>query len=56
MDGVGHIGGGIGVLVIAPLLSILGALILISAFLVVAAVIAQFTTRTRHRALDEVSP
>lgn len=59
VDGVGHIGGGIGVLVIAPLLphlSILGALILISAFLVVAAVIAQFTTHTRNRALDEVSP
>lgn len=59
VDGVGHIGGGIGVLVIAPLLpnlSILGALILISAFLVVAAVIAQFTTHTRNRPLDEVSP
>lgn len=59
VDGVGHIGGGIGVLVIAPLLPhllILGALILISTFLVVAAVIAQFTMHTRNRPLDSVSP
>lgn len=59
VDGVGHIGGGIGVLVIAPFLphmTILGALILISSFLVVAAVIAQFTTHTRNRSLDHVSP
>jgi len=59
VDGVGHIGGGIGVLVIAPFLpqmSTLAALILISGFLVVAAVIAQFTTHTRNRPLDHVSP
>jgi MFS transporter, putative metabolite:H+ symporter len=59
VDGVGHIGGGIGVLVIAPFLpqmSTLAALILISAFLVVAAVIAQFTAHTRNRPLDHVSP
>ena len=59
VDGVGHIGGGIGVLVIAPYLpkmSTLGALMLVSSFLVVAAIIAQFTPRTRNRHLDHISP
>ncbi|MDQ6752163.1 MAG: MFS transporter [Actinomycetota bacterium] len=59
VDGVGHIGGGIGVLVIAPFIpqmSILGALILISSFLVVAAILAQFTAHTRNRPLDQISP
>lgn len=59
VDGVGHLGGGIGVLVIAHYvthLSTLGALLLISCFLVVAAVIIQFAPRTRGRHLDQVSP
>ena len=59
VDGVGHIGGGVGVLVIAPILphlSVLGALMLISSFLVVAAVLAQLTTHTRGRPLDQISP
>lgn len=59
VDGAGHIGGGIGVLIIAPFLprmSTLGALVLISAFLVVAAVIAQFTPHTRNRHLEHISP
>ena len=59
VDGVGHIGGGIGVLVIANhvgSMSVLGALLLISAFQVVAAIIAQFTPHTRGRDLDQVSP
>ncbi|HET7386385.1 MAG TPA: MFS transporter [Nocardioidaceae bacterium] len=59
VDGVGHIGGGIGVLVIAPFLphmSTLGALVMISMFLVVAAILAQFTTHTRNRPLDQLSP
>ena len=59
VDGVGHLGGGIGVLVIAPYLphmSTLGALLLISSFLVLAAVIAQFTPHTRNRHLDHISP
>jgi hypothetical protein len=50
---------GIGVLLIAPYvkdLSVLGALLLISAFLVVAAVVAQFTEHTRGRELDVISP
>ncbi len=59
VDGVGHLGGGIGVLLIAPYvkhMSVLGALILISAFLVVAAVAAHFTEHTRARPLDSISP
>jgi MFS transporter, putative metabolite:H+ symporter len=59
VDGIGHLGGGIGVLLIAPYvedLSVLGALVLISVFLVVAAVIVQFTEHTRARQLDSISP
>jgi MFS transporter, putative metabolite:H+ symporter len=59
VDGVGHLGGGIGVLVIAPLiphLSVLGAFMLITAFLVAAAVVAQFTLKTRGRRYEEISP
>jgi MFS transporter, putative metabolite:H+ symporter len=59
VDGVGHLGGGIGVLLIAPAIpdmSILGALLLISAFLVVAAVLASFGVETRNRRFEEVSP
>lgn len=59
VDGVGHIGGGIGVLLIAPVLphlSVFGALMLISSFLVVAAILAQLTTHTRGRPLDQISP
>jgi MFS family permease len=59
VDGFGVTGGMIGVLVIAPLvghLDALAALLLISSFQIVAAVLAQFTPRTRNRALEEVSP
>ena len=59
VDGVGHLGGGVGLLFIAPLipeLGALGALLLISAFLVLGAAIGQLGTRTRGRILDEVSP
>jgi MFS family permease len=59
VDGIGVLGGAMGVLVIAPLvprLSPLPALLLISGFLVVSAVLAQFTPNTRNRALEEVSP
>jgi putative MFS transporter len=59
VDGFGVTGGMIGVLVIAPLvghLDALPALLLISSFQIVAAVLAQFTRRTRNRALEEVSP
>ena len=67
VDGVGHLGGGVGILFIAPLIPTLllslGAttgsiviFVIIDAFLVVAAIIAQFGVATRHKRLDEVSP
>ncbi len=59
VDGVGHFGGGIGVLIIAPQIpnmSVLGAMLLVSAFLVAAAIVAQFSTNTRGRHYEEVSP
>lgn len=67
VDGVGHLGGGVGILVIAPLIPTLlsslghtaGAIVIfliISVFLIAAAIIAQFGTPTRDRRLDEVSP
>ena len=67
VDGVGHLGGGVGILVIAPLIpGILMSLghtsgpivifLIIAAFLIVAAIIAQFGTATRQKRLDEVSP
>jgi MFS transporter, putative metabolite:H+ symporter len=65
VNGVGHLGGGIGLLVIAQ--SVLPALrsqsngtlyvfLVISAGLIVAAVLAQFGIATRGLRLDEVSP
>jgi MFS transporter, putative metabolite:H+ symporter len=59
VDGVGHLGGGIGVLVIAPQIpnmTPLEAMEVVSAFLVAAAVIAQFSPRTRGRYYEEISP
>ena len=67
VDGVGHLGGGVGILVIAPLIPTLIAnlgltsgpivmFVIIAAFLIVAAIIAQFGTATRQKRLDEVSP
>jgi putative MFS transporter len=59
VDGIGHVGGGIGILVIAPLIPVLGTLttfLIIGGCLVVSAVIAQFGVATRQRRLDEVSP
>jgi len=59
VDGVGHLGGGIGLLVIAPLIphmNALEALLLMSSFLCVSAVLAQFSAHTRNRPLEEVSP
>ena len=59
VDGVGHLGGGIGVLLIAPLiphLTVFEALMLISGFLVVAAALAQLSVRTRGRRYEEISP
>lgn len=59
VDGLGVLGGAGGVLVVAPLvphMRPLPALLLLSGFLVVAAVLAQFAPRTRNRSLEEVSP
>jgi putative MFS transporter len=65
VDGIGHVGGGIGLLVIAgSVLPNLGtqpngtlyAFLLIGSFLVVAAIIAQFGIATRGLRLDQVSP
>jgi putative MFS transporter len=59
VDGVGHLGGGIGILVLAPILphmSVLAAFLLISSFLIVASILAQFTVHTRNRSLERVSP
>jgi len=59
VDGLGVTGGMVGVLVIAPLvphLSSLAALVVICAFQIVAAVIAQFAPRARNEALEVLSP
>jgi hypothetical protein len=59
VDGVGHIGGGLGLVAIAPLLPGLGpvlSFVLIAGFLIVSAIIAQFGVNTRGRALEDVSP
>lgn len=59
VDGVGHIGGGIGLLIIAPLLphmGVMAACLLIGSFLVIAAIIAQFGIATHNKELEEVSP
>ena len=59
VDGVGHLGGGIGVLLIAPQIphmTVLEAMLVISGFLVVAAIVAQFSPNTRGRYYEEISP
>ncbi len=58
-DGIGHLGGGFGVLLLVPLLPTLGAfwgLVVIALFLALAAVVAQFGISTRGRTLGEISP
>ena len=59
VDGIGHVGGGVGILLIAGNISTLGTVgtfLVIGGCLVVAAVIAQFGTSTKAMRLDEVSP
>ena len=59
VDGIGHLGGGIGIFVIAPLipqLGVLGSFLLIGGFLIVAALVAQLGIATRSRPLEEISP
>ena len=59
VDGIGHAGAGFGIFAIAPLVPVLGAaksFAVIIAFLIAAAIIAQWGSRTRARLLDDVSP
>ena len=59
VDGIGHIGGGVGILLIAGNITTLGPVgtfLVIGGCLVVAAIIAQFGTATREMRLDAVSP
>ncbi len=59
VDGIGHIGGGIGVVYVTSLVYKLGPLVtfvLIGSFLLVAAWLAQFGPATRYKRLDEISP
>ncbi len=59
VDGIGHVGGGVGIILIAgniQTLGTVGTFLVIGGCLVVAAIIAQFGTSTRMKRLDEVSP
>ena len=59
VDGFGHLGGGVGIMAIAPLIPHMGflaAFLLIGGFLLVAAIIAQFGVNTRDKLLDDISP
>ena len=65
VDGIGHIGGGVGLLVIVgAVIPSLGkqdngalyTFLIIGGFLVIAAIIAQFGIATRNRRLDAVAP
>ncbi len=59
VDGIGHVGGGIGLVVITPLLPQIGVLpsfLLIGAFLVASAIMAQFGIATRGKELEVISP
>jgi MFS family permease len=59
VDGAGHVGGGVGLMAITPILPQIGVLpsfLLIAGFLIVAAIIAQFGVNTRGRQLEDVSP
>ena len=59
VDGIGHLGGGIGILVLAPFIPTMGPVVTFLAFggfLVVSSVVAQFGISTRNKRLDEVSP
>ncbi|MHB1520243.1 MAG: MFS transporter [Ferrimicrobium sp.] len=59
VDGIGHLGGGLGILIIAPILPHVNkveAVVLISGFLIVASIIAQFGVKTKGMALEEIAP
>ncbi len=59
VDGIGHLGGGIGILILAPFIPTMGPVItflVFGGFLVISSVVAQFGISTRNKRLDEVSP
>ncbi len=59
VDGVGHVGGGLGVLIVVPIvatLPVLPAFMIISGFLLLGGGIALFGVRTRGVPLDRLSP
>ncbi len=59
VDGIGHVGGGVGIILIAGNIATLGTFgtfLVIGGCLVLASVIAWFGTDTRQKRLDEVSP
>ncbi len=63
-DGLGHLGGGIGLIIVGALIASLGSghegvlvlFIIIALFQIVSAIIAQFGPKTANKRLDEVSP
>ncbi len=59
VDGIGHVGGALGVLLVVPFvvrLPVLDAFLMIPGFLLLAALIALFGIQTRRVPLDELSP
>jgi len=59
VDGGGHVGGGVGLVALTPILPQIGVLpsfLLIGGFLIVAAILAQFGVNTRGKELEDVSP
>ena len=64
-DGLGHLGGGIGLIIVGALLtiiksgsmeSVLVLFVIIALFQVISAIIAQFGPKTTNKRLDELSP
>lgn len=59
VDGIGHIGGGVGMLVLVPFMPTLGPVgtfLVLGGFLVISSGVAQFGISTKAKRLDEVSP
>lgn len=59
VDGIGHIGGGVGMLVLVPFMPTLGPIgtfLVLGGFLVISSAIAQFGISSKDKRLDEVSP
>ncbi len=58
-DGCGHIGGGVGLIITAALITslpIMGVMLTIAGFQIVSAIVAQAGPKTANKRLDEVSP